>query len=309
MSFLRSSNYTPSLTLFGLDNELKNIVQLHKISKLPKVIMLSGEKGIGKFTLFFHFLANHFDKENYNINDFKIKKESTFNQQFLKKIFSNIIYIEGSKFKIDDVRKLKADILKTSITSKERFIIFDDIELLNKSSINALLKIIEEPTINNYFILINNKKKKIIETIHSRTLEFKISLSNQNRIDIIKSLIKRDNLKDVNIDYRNTKITPGNFLNFNDILIKHKINLEDDYLSNFSLLLNIFKKEKDYNIIDLILYLTEIYFLKALKKKDLDFEKIVENKSFVVSNLDKFLLYNINQNSLINAINNKFLNE
>ena len=57
MSFLRSSNYFPSLTLFGLEKELKNIIQLYKISKLPKVLMLSGEKGIGKFTLVFHFLA------------------------------------------------------------------------------------------------------------------------------------------------------------------------------------------------------------------------------------------------------------
>ena len=68
MSFQRSSNYGPSLMLFGLEKELKNIIDLHKISKLPKVLMLSGEKGIGKFTLVFHFLAYHFDKTNY---DFK----------------------------------------------------------------------------------------------------------------------------------------------------------------------------------------------------------------------------------------------
>ena len=309
MSFLRSSNYTPSLILFGLEKELINIIQLHKMSKLPKVLMLSGEKGLGKFTLIFHFLANYFEKDSYDIKNFELAKESIFNQHFLKGIFTNIMYVDGSKFKIEDIRKLKADILKTSITNKERFIIFDDVELLNKSTTNALLKIIEEPSINNRFILINNKKKKIIETVYSRTLEFKISLSNQKRIDIINSLIKRENLKNINIDYKNTYINPGNFLNFNDILTKHDISLEDDYLDNFSLLLNIYKKEKDYTIIELVLYLTEIYFLKALKKKDVNLEKIVENKSFVVSNLDKFLLYNINQNSLINAINNKFSNE
>ncbi len=309
MSLPRSNNYAPSLTLFGLEKELINIIQLHKISKLPKVLMLSGEKGIGKFTLIFHFLANYFDKDSYDIKNFKLKKESTFNQHFLKRIFSNVMYVEASKFKIEDIRKLKADIMKTSISNKERFIIFDDVELLNKSTTNALLKIIEEPSINNYFILINNKKKKIIETVYSRTLEFKISLSNLNRISIINSLIKRGNLKVVNIDYKNTYISPGNFLNFNDILTKHEINLKDNYLDNFSLLLNIYKKEKDHTIIDLVLYLTEIYFLEASKKKDINLEKLVENKSFIVSNLDKFLLYNLNQNSLLNAINNRFLNE
>ncbi len=309
MIFQRSSNYAPSQILFGLEKELKNLIDLHKISKLPKVFMLSGDKGIGKFTLVFHFLAYHFDKANYELKNFRIKKESNFHRQFFENIFSNIIYVNGSNFKIEDIRKLKSNILKTSITNKERFIILDDVELLNKSSINALLKIIEEPTINNHFVLINNKKKKIIETIQSRTLEFKINLSNQNRINIIKSLIKRDDLKDIIIDYKNTNISPGNFLNFSDILIKHKIDLKDDYHNNFSLLLSVYKKEKDHNIIDFILYLTEIHFLIALKKKDIDLEKIAENKSFVISNLDKFLLYNINQTSLINAINNKLLNE
>ena len=39
------------------------------------------------------------------------------------------------------------------------------------------LKIIEEPTKNNYFIFINNKTKPILETIKSRSLELKIILN------------------------------------------------------------------------------------------------------------------------------------
>ena len=37
-----------------------------------------------------------------------------------------------------------------------------------------LLKIIEEPSKKNYFILINNKSKPILDTIKSRSLEIKI---------------------------------------------------------------------------------------------------------------------------------------
>ena len=161
MSFLRSSNYEPSKFIFGLENELKNIIRLHEISKLPKVLMLSGEKGIGKFTLVLHFLTNYFDKKKYDFNNFKIEDDSIFYQHFLKEVFPNIIYVSGSNFNIEDIRNLKTRILKSPILDKERFIIFDDIELLNKNCINALLKIIEEPTTNNNFILINNKKKKL----------------------------------------------------------------------------------------------------------------------------------------------------
>ena len=44
------------------------------------------------------------------------------------------------------------------------------------------------------------------------------------------------------------------------------------------------------------------------KKKIHNIEKIIENKSFVVNNINKFITYNLNQNSVINAINNKLLN-
>ena len=35
--------------------------------------MLSGEKGIGKFTMVLHFLTNYFDKK-YDLNNFKSQK-------------------------------------------------------------------------------------------------------------------------------------------------------------------------------------------------------------------------------------------
>ena len=306
MSLIKTSHYDPSLILFGLEKELKNIIQLNKASKLPKVLMLSGDKGIGKFTLIYHFLTNYFDQKNYNLKDFKINVSSSFNQQFLNNTFPNTIYINGSNLKVEETRNLKNNILKTPIIQKERFIIFDDVELLNTSSLNALLKIIEEPTLNNNFILINNQKKKIIETIYSRSLEFKIKYNNKERIKAIESLIRLYNLENINIEYNTSNISPGNFLKFNKICVHQKIDLNDDYLENFSLLINLYKKEKNSDIIDLILYLTEIYFYKASQKKNKNLEKIIDDKSFVISNLDKFLLYNINQNALINAINNRF---
>ena len=308
MSLIIPSDYNPSSVLFGLEKEFINIVKLHELSRLPKVLMLSGDKGIGKFTLVYHFLTNHFDKNNYDLNELKIDENSFFTKQFLNNIFPNIIYVRGSNLKIEEIRNLKTSILKTSIVEKDRFVIFDDIELLNTSCCNALLKIIEEPSVNNYFILINNKKKKIIETIHSRSIEFKISLKSQKRVNTIKSLIKKYNLDNIIIDYKNSTISPGNFLKFNNICSKYKINLNIDYLNNFSLLLNLYKKEKNYIIIDLILYLTEIYFYNAANEKG-RLDKVLEDKTFVINNLNKFLLYNINQNSLINAINSRFLNE
>ena len=41
------------------------------------------------------------------------------------------------------------------------------------------------------------------------------------------------------------------------------------------------------------------------KKSILDIEKIAEKKSFIIANINNLLIYNLNQNSVINAINNK----
>ena len=39
----------------------------------------------------------------------------------------------------------------------------DDVEVFNNNSLNALLKLIEEPNKNNYFLLINNETQPLIE--------------------------------------------------------------------------------------------------------------------------------------------------
>ena len=299
-----------SLVLFGLENKLDFLIKLYNLKKIPRILMISGKKGVGKFTLINHFLNYIYDKDNYDLKNRSINNQTQFYNKYLNNVFSNIIYLSGDNFKnvkIEDIRDLKSEILKTTISKKERFIILDDIELFNISSLNALLKIIEEPLTNNYFILINSKTKPLIDTIYSRSLEIKVLLTNEIRIKIIESLINKNNLE-VFIDYNSSNITPGNFLLFNKIFEENKIDISEEFEKNLEKLLNLYKKNKDINLINVILFLTDIYFYNLREKKINNIEKIIENKSFVVNNINKFIKYNLNQNSVINAINNKLLN-
>ena len=66
--------------------------------------------------------------------------------------------------------------------------LIDNIELLNINSINALLKILEEPNDNINFILINNNKK-ILPTLKSRCLNFKIQLTTSQSFDITNKIL------------------------------------------------------------------------------------------------------------------------
>jgi len=310
MNINEYNNPKNSLVLFELGSKLDFFIKLYNSEKLPRVLMITGKKGIGKFTLINHFLSYVYDKINYDLKNKSINNQTSFYKQYLNNIFPNIIYLSGSNFKnvkIDDIRDLKSTILKTSISAKERFIILDDVELFNTNSLNALLKIIEEPASNNYFILINNKTKSLIKTIYSRSLEIKILLNNETRVKIIESLIQKNNLE-VFIDFNSSNLTPGNFLLFNKICEENKINTDGEFLQNLEILFNLYKKNKNINLINMILFLTDCYFYKLKEKKIDNIEKVIENKSFVTNNINKFITYNLNQNSLINAISNKLSN-
>ena len=235
-----------SLNLFHLKENFKLMLDLYLKQNLPKVLMLTGNKGSGKSTLINHFLYSIFDRDNYDNETFSISNNSTFLKQFQNNIFSNIIYINGADYKsvkIDDIRNLKKQILQSTISKKDRFIIFDDIEIFNQNSLNALLKIIEEPSQKNYFILINNKTKPLLETIKSRALEMKIILNEKQRLEIINKLVNLYKL-DLILDPKSSQLSPGNFVKFNFICKEYDILPTNNFVKNLSLLLDIYKKKK-----------------------------------------------------------------
>ena len=300
-----------SINLYGLEKDFNFLSSLYSIKKLPKVLMITGFRGIGKSTLINHFMYSIFDKKNYEIKNLIYTKSSTFYNQFKNNIFQNIIYVKGANFKslkVDDIRSLKKNISQTSIIGKDKFIILDDIELFNTNSLNALLKIIEEPNKNNYFILINNKKRPLLDTIKSRCLELKIILGETNRVEIIKKLIKTHKIKTF-LDPVLSKLTPGNFIKFNYICDEYDISTNNSFIENLSLLLNLYKKNKDILFIDVAYFLADFYFNNSENYNLIKSDKLYENKTFVLENLNKYLTFNLNQNSLINAINIKLTNE
>ena len=296
-----------SLQLFGLEQNFNFLSSLYLKDKLPKVFMISGLKGTGKSTLINHFLFSIFDEKNYDKKSFNMKDTSPFYNQFKNNIYQNIVYLKGSNYKnlkIEDIRNLKSQISQSTIIKKNRFIILDDVELFNTNSLNALLKIIEEPSERNYFVLINNLTKPLINTIKSRCLEFKIILNESERVEIINKLIKSNNI-DVILDPKESKLTPGKFVKFNYICSEFDISKKYKFLDNLSSLLTLFKKNKEILFIDLAFYLTDLYFKDLKSDNIIKSDKIYDIKNFVLSNLNKFLTLNLSQNSLLNAISNK----
>ena len=144
--------------LFGLDKYIDEIINLEKNNKLPNKILLSGQKGIGKSTLAYHFINYSLSKNErfkYNIKDYEINRDNTTFKTMLNKSNPNFVLLDTQDDKkfidINQVRDLILTLTKSSFNEKPRYILIDNVESLNKNSINALLKIIEEPSLNTYF--------------------------------------------------------------------------------------------------------------------------------------------------------------
>ena len=311
MNLIDLFNPRKTLKLFGLENEFDFLKNLLLKEKLPKVLLLSGKKGSGKYTLIHHLMFFFFDRKNYDSNSRQIIDKNSTYLQLVENIFPNIIYLNGSDYKnakIENIRELKKQLLKSSMSNKKRFVILDDVECFNNNSLNALLKIIEEPSEKNYFILINNNSKPILETIKSRCLEVKIILSNIDKEKIKTSLLDYFD-QTLILNNNSLDISPGNFLKFNYIITQQDIHLEEGYIVNLSIILDLFKKEKDINYRDLLLFLTEYYFNSIKSNKMTNYYDLIEKRSYIIKNINDFFLYNMNQKTLINSIESKLLNE
>ena len=306
-------NFNPKKTtrLFGLENEFNFLKKMISSDKFPKTLMLTGKRGVGKSTMISHLMHYYFDKKTYNENENTFTNESFFLNQFIENLFPNILYLNGSDYRnvrIDDIRKIINDLNKSPIIKDKRFIILDDIDSFNINSLNALLKIIEDPGKNNFFILINNKSNKLLNTIKSRSIEIKIMINNKDRLSISTSLLKYFN-QDRIFDENLVSSTPGNFLRFNYIFNNNSLDINEKFLTNFSNILRIYKKEKNIFYKEMLLFFVEYNFQKLKLKGILNNKKFIEKKLMILQNINDFFLYNLNQNTLLSNLEENYFDD
>ena len=164
-----------------------------------------------------------------------------------------------------------------------------------------MLKIIEEPPTNDYFILIDNQQNNLIETISSRCLKSKIYLKKEERNKIINYLIEKNNIPSI-IDFVNNDITPGLFLKYNSMCNKHKITVELDFYEKINLLLLLYKKSKDMSYIDLSIFFTGIKFYNLGLKEKQNISKYNKIQIKIINCINDFVRYNLNLNTVFLSI-------
>jgi len=88
---------------------------------------------------------------------------------------------------IDEVRSLRDGIKYKPIHSRNKIIIIDEVHMLTREAFNALLKTLEEPPANTFFIFATTEFHKVPATIVSRCQHFEFKKISQK--DIINHLL------------------------------------------------------------------------------------------------------------------------
>ena len=268
--------------LIGHETYLEKFVTLYGNNELPSKILLSGRKGIGKSLLAEKFLYKIFNSNNdYEL----IKNKSHPNVLNIKK--NN----DKKNIEIDQIREIIKFTNQSSFNNKSRFIIIDDVEFLNINSSNALLKNLEEPNQNVFFILIFNAEKFLIDTIKSRCIEFKLNIDHESTRLIVNSCFNENIYDQINSNFINYYSTPYfliSLINYmNEFELSFSETTVDDLLINLINNKHYNKQEFVRNNLNMII---ELFFYKHINTTKKLSYKVKEYYYSKLSNVKKFNL-------------------
>jgi DNA polymerase-3 subunit delta' len=303
-----------NIKLYGMGSFFNEIIKLYNHKKMPNKILLSGKRGLGKSTLAYH-LINYFLSKNeefkYDFDKFNINPENRSFKLLQNNTHPNFYLIdllfEKKNIDVAQIRNMITYTNKSTFNNMPRFILIDNVENLNKNSINALLKIVEEPNDNIFFILINNNEKHILPTLKSRCLTFKINLTFAESINITNQILNINVLDVINYDLINYYNSPGEIITLINFSEEKSINLGEYTVSSFISLIienNYYKKDK--LIKNLLINLIELFFLKEYR--------LTSAKNSLLSFYQKFIqkinnaeTFNLDEESLFLEFKSKLL--
>jgi len=173
-----------TLSFFGNEPAERALLDAYRGGRLAQAFILGGPEGIGKATLawrFARFLQAHPDPRAAAVQEARslfVPAEAPaarrMTAQALPDVFSlRRAWNEKSRrhyteIRVDDVREVTRAFHSASGVGGWRVAIVDTADELNRSSANALLKIIEEPPERSVFLFVAHRPARILATIRSR---------------------------------------------------------------------------------------------------------------------------------------------
>lgn len=211
----------PEFKLLGKREARERVASQISSKKLPHALMLVGEKGIGK-----SFFADYICKLLFCNGESAPCGECAPCKKIEKGIHPDIfkIYPEGKSetIGVKTIAPIKEHIyIKPNDAAYKIFIIYSA-ERMNKFAQNALLKMIEEPPEDTFFIFTCQNAQALLPTVRSRVSM--LSLSTATEKEIIEELSLRFEDKDKSELEKAAKMSGGNVGRAIEILTSSETN-------------------------------------------------------------------------------------
>ena len=173
-------------SVIGHEQEVAKLFNLKEAGRWPHAILFVGPSGIGKKKMALAFAQAMVCEESPRACGVcgpcqRIEKQQS----------ESLLIIEPDAelakpvIKVEKIRGL-LDSLSLAALSSARIVIIDQAQTMNAQASNALLKTLEEPTDNVFFILLANDVHQFLPTIRSRTQVIRFSALNYEQVKRIK---------------------------------------------------------------------------------------------------------------------------
>ena len=299
----------------GFNQSFDELIDIYKKNIFPNKILFSGKKGIGKTTFAYHLINYFFSLEEDNKYNFSKNEINPLNKSFKliqKNSHPNFFKIslkeDKKNIEIGQIREMINFTNQSSFNNKNKIILIDSVEHLNLNSVNALLKIIEEPNQKILFFLIYSNEKKIIKTLKSRCIEFKLKLDKKYVKEIVNLNFQTNIFDNISTDFKNYFSSPSLLINLINYCKENDLNIEKISIEQFIKHLITNRSYKKNNLIkNDIKYFLELFFRKRVNtNSNNDFFNLYNyfNKKF-----DLLQKFNLDIESYLMEFQSKLLNE
>ena len=179
-----------TVNLFGQDAAEAAFLEAYNNARMHHAWMLTGPRGVGKATLAWRIAKFLFAQSTKNIGKDGIEDVQSIQttldtdknhptvwraqslsepRLFLcRRPWDDKAKRLKKEITVDEVRKLKSFFELSAPDGGWRVAIVDDVDILNKSAANALLKVLEEPPEKTVILLVSHQPARLLSTIRSR---------------------------------------------------------------------------------------------------------------------------------------------
>ncbi|MBI5346569.1 MAG: AAA family ATPase [Chlamydiae bacterium] len=230
--------------ILGNDDVKQKLIKAISHNNLSNTLLFSGPDGVGK-SMFALQLA------------IKLMYPEGCDESILKRINDNnhpdlhIFRPEGktSMHAISSMRDLIEQVFMAPFEAKDKVFIIEDADRMLLYSANALLKTLQEPTLDSYIILITSKSQDLLLTILSRTSRFVFSpVTEESIVSLLQNEMGKSS-EEANLIAKHANGSIG---------LAKEIASNKSYFEKRSLLLKILSKENIFSYYQLDEALTRL---------------------------------------------------